>query len=85
MLRVVALVLVTLVVAWGVHSYDAIALRRIDSMSSGDYVAYARHIHEHGYLFHFTVFLIFGGFYLGLVEFIVYSLRFCTRKHKSVE
>ena len=75
--RVIALLVVTAAVAWLVQYVDASSLARMDRMSAEEYMAYQHHVHGHGYTLHFFTMLIFGGFYLGTVEFIVYVLRLC--------
>ncbi|HEV2331479.1 MAG TPA: hypothetical protein VGY56_22070 [Verrucomicrobiae bacterium] len=50
--------------------FDAAELTKIDSMSAADYVQHERELHHHSYIYHFISILVFGGFYIGAVEFI---------------
>jgi len=43
-------------------------------MSPTDYIQYQRKLHSHPFAFHFITFLILGGFYIGVVEFIAYII-----------
>lgn len=68
--KAIALVIVTTVVAWLTVRFDASALAKMNSMTPTDYVQHQRELHQHSLGYHFVVFLIFGGFYLGAVELI---------------
>jgi hypothetical protein len=81
--KTAALILLTLAGAWLMRHYDAWALTRIDSMSPAAYVEYQRHLHQHGYLYHFIILLIFGGFYLAAVEVISYVIRLLCSKRRN--
>jgi hypothetical protein len=81
----IALLGVTALVAWLIRRYDVASLARIDSMPPDAYIEYARHLHGHPYFFHFVLFLIIGGFYLGLIELIVYVLRLCVPARPAPE
>ena len=72
--KAIALILVTIGVAWLTRVMDTSALAKIDSMSPTDYILYARKLHSHPFIFHFITFLILGGFYIGLVEFFSYVI-----------
>jgi hypothetical protein len=78
--KVIALILVTIGVAWLVKSSDASALAKIDSMSPVDYIQHQRELHSHPYIVHFITFLILGGFYLGVIEFIAYLIGLAMPK-----
>ena len=80
--RLIALVLVTVAVASFIHYSDTKALVRIDSMSPDAFVAYERHLHGHSYLFHYIVFLVGGGLFLGAIEMIVYLFSLCVPSRK---
>jgi hypothetical protein len=70
--KAIALILVSIVAAWLVKRYDVSALAKIDSTSPTDYIQHQRELHQHAYAFHFIVYLIMGGFYIGVIEFIAY-------------
>ena len=72
--KVIALILVSIGVAWLMLVQDASALSKIDSMSPADYIQHQRELHHHLFVFHFITFLILGGFYIGIIEFISYVI-----------
>jgi hypothetical protein len=78
--KVIALILVSIVGAWLMLSFDASALSRLNSMSAADCVQRQRELHHHSFIFHFVGMLIFGGFYLGVVEFLSYVIGLCFPK-----
>jgi hypothetical protein len=82
--RTVALVVVTLAVAWFIHLTDGIALKRIHSMSPEAYIQRQIHLHQHSYLLHFISMLVGGGFYLGAVDLIAYLIRALLPKKETV-
>lgn len=73
--KAVALVVVTLVVAWLTLRFDVSAMAKINSMTPADYVQHQRELHQHSFGYHFVMFLIFGGFYLGAVELIGFVIH----------
>jgi hypothetical protein len=75
-----ALLVVTLCVAWMLHSSDEQAFARINSMPPAKYIAYARGLHSHSLFVHFITFLFLGGLYLAAIELIVYGLGKMARK-----
>ena len=72
--RVIALILVSIGIAWLFGRFDVSALAKINSMSPADYIQYQRGLHQHSFLHHFIVYLMLGGFYIGTVEFITYVI-----------
>jgi hypothetical protein len=72
--KVIALVLVSLCLAWLLRQYDAAALRLIDSMSTVDYIQHQRDLHSHSVYLHFLTCLICGGFFFGTIEFVAYMI-----------
>ena len=80
--QLIALVLITAAVASFMHYSDTKSLARIDSMSSEAFVAYERHLHGHSYLFHYLLFLVGGGLFLGSIEMIVYLFSLCVPSRK---
>jgi hypothetical protein len=72
--KVVALVLVSLCLAWLLRQYDAAAMHLIDSMSTADYFQHQRDLHSHSIYLHFLTCLICGGFFLGTIEFVAYMI-----------
>jgi len=78
--KVIALILVSSGIAWLALTLDASALSKIDSMSAAEYIQYQRKLHSHPFVFHFITFLILGGFYIGVVEFISYVIGLAIPK-----
>ena len=78
--KVIALILVSIGAAFLMLRFDASALAKLDSMSASDVVQHQRDIHHHAFVFHFIVYLIMGGFYLGVVEFIAYVIGLIVPK-----
>jgi len=72
--KVIALILVSIGAAWLMIRFDASALAKMDSMSPADYIQHQRELHQHAFVFHFIVYLMMGGFYLGVIEFIAYVI-----------
>jgi len=70
----VALVLVSVGVALIMQGFDASSLAKLDSMSAAAVVEHQRSLHSHSFVFHFISWLIAGGFYVGIVEFITYVI-----------
>lgn len=82
--RAIALILVTLCIAWLIHHIgDPQARRKIESMSQTDYIEYQRHIHGHSYLFTFFAVLVEIGFCLAVVEIVAFSIRALMRKRRD--
>jgi hypothetical protein len=82
--KVIALILVSLGVAGLMMGSDSSALAKIDSMSPADYIQHQRDLHHHSFVFQFIVFLILGGFYVGIVEFITYVIGLVIPKKPDV-
>jgi len=72
--KVLALVLVSICLAWLLRQYDATALHLIDSMSTADYIQHQRDLHGHSVFLHFFTCLICGGFFFGTIEFVAYMI-----------
>ena len=72
--KVIALVLVTLCIAWWMLGVDTRGLAKIDSMSAADYIQFQRGVHQHSFIFHFTILLIVGGFFVGTIDFLAYLI-----------
>jgi hypothetical protein len=72
--KVIALVLVSVCLAWLLRQYDAAALNLISSMSTADYIRHQQDLHSHSILLHFLTCLICGGFFLGTIEFVAYMI-----------
>ena len=78
--KFIALILVSVVVAFLAISADSLLLAKIDSMSAADYVAYQRTLYHHSFLHHFILWFIVGGLYIAGVEFIAYVIGLCFKK-----
>jgi len=72
--KVLALILVSICLAWLLRQYDAAALHLIDSMSAAGYIQHQRDLHSHSVFLHFFTCLVCGGFFLGTVEFVAYMI-----------
>jgi hypothetical protein len=72
--KVIALVLVSVCLAWLLRQYDATAMHLIDSMSTADYIQHQRDLHSHSVYLHFVTCLICGGFFFGTIEFVAYMI-----------
>jgi flagellar biosynthesis protein FlhB len=81
--KVIALILVSIGVAFLMLSFDASTLTKIDSMSPADYIQHQRELHQHSFVFHFVTFLILGSFYVGVVEFIAYLIGLVIPKKRD--
>jgi hypothetical protein len=82
--RAIALILVTLCIAWFVHHVaDPYARSKIDSMSQTDYIEYQRLVHGHSYLVTFFGLLVEIGFCLGVVDIVAFLIRALTRKRRD--
>ena len=68
----IALILITVGVAYLLKQQDAADLAKLDSMSTAEIIQHQRALHQHSTAFHFFTFLILGGFYLGAIEFVAY-------------
>jgi len=73
--KVLALLLISLFLAWLLGKYDAQALAMIDSMSAADYIRHQRELHGHSFALHALTCLICGGFFLGTIEFVAYMIE----------
>jgi RsiW-degrading membrane proteinase PrsW (M82 family) len=81
--RVISLVLLTLVLTWLLHRFDAHALRRIDAMAPVDFANYQRNMHSHSFLFAFVCVLLTGAIFLGLIELLALAVKALMPKTKS--
>jgi len=68
--KVVALILVSLCLAWLLRLYDSATLAKINSMAPAEYFQRQRELHSHSYFVHILSCLVAGGFFLGVVEFV---------------
>jgi hypothetical protein len=68
--KAVALILVSLCLAWLLRLYDLSSLAKINSMSPAEYIQRQRELHSHSYFAHILTCLVAGGFFLGVVEFV---------------
>ena len=78
--KVMALVLVSIGVACLMLRFDASSLAKLDTISAEELVRHERALHHHSFGFHFIVFLIIGGFYVGIVEFLTYVMGLCVKR-----
>jgi hypothetical protein len=73
--RAIALVLVSLGLAFLFHRFDASALAKIDSMAPGELVRQQREQHLHSPLFWFACTLVMGAIYLGVMDLATQLVR----------
>lgn len=67
-------------VAYLVIHTDKFVLAKMDVMSASDFLEYIRKLHQHSFHYHFTVFLLLGGAYLAVIEFIAYVIGLVFKK-----
>jgi hypothetical protein len=77
--KVIALLLISLVVAYLMMRVDVSALAKLDSISAADCIAQERALHHHSMAHHFLGALLFGGFFLGTIEFLTYLIGFAFK------
>ena len=80
--KTIALILVSIGAAWLMIHSDASTLAKLDSMSPADYVQKQRELHHHSspFVFHFLLWLLMGGFYIGVIEFFGYVIGLLFKK-----
>jgi ABC-type amino acid transport system permease subunit len=78
--KLIALLLVSIVVAFIAISADSSILAKIDSMTATEYIQSQRKLYHHSFIHHFTVWVIVGGMYVVSVEFIAYVVGLCFKK-----
>jgi hypothetical protein len=78
--KFIALISVSIVVAFIAISTDATILAKLDAMSASEYVESQRKLFHHSFLHHFVIWLIVGGLYLASVEFIAYVIGLFVKK-----
>jgi hypothetical protein len=81
--KVIALLLMSLFLAWLLGKYDAQALSMMDSMSPAEYIRHQRALHGHSFLMLAFSCLVCGGFFLGTIEFVAYLIEDLTGKRKA--
>ena len=74
--KITALILVSIGVALVMQRTDISILAKINSTSPEDYYDHARHLYQHSFLHQFLIAILFGGFFLGTVEFVAYLISF---------
>jgi hypothetical protein len=78
--KFIALLLVSVVVAFIAIGADTSILAKIDSMSATEYIDSQRKLYHHSFIHHFVLWVIVGGLYVGSVEFIAYVIGLCFKK-----
>jgi len=81
--KFIALVLISLVVSFLAMSADRLILVKLDSMSATEYVDYQRKAFQHSFFHHYVVWLVLGGCYLAMVEFVAYVIGLFFKKPAS--
>jgi uncharacterized membrane protein len=78
--RIIALILISIGMAWQMKAFDGSALAKIDTMSAADFIQHQRELHMHSGIFRFFTVLVIGGFFAGALDFISYLIsRFLRR------
>ena len=83
LLRAIACILLTFLFAWFAHITAMSQIAKMEAMSSDDYVAYQRHLHDHSYLFAYFSCLAVGGLYLGAVELVAGLFGLVLQKNRA--
>lgn len=78
--KFIALLLVSIVVAFITVSVDNTVLTKLNSISAAEYVELQRKLYHHSFLHHFILWVIIGGLYIASVEFITYVISRFTKK-----
>jgi hypothetical protein len=78
--KFIALVLISIVVAFLTLGADSSLLAKIDSMSATEYIEYQRKLYHHSYWHHFLLWLVIGGLYVASVEFFAYVIGLFVKK-----
>ena len=78
--KFIALILVSVAVAFVAVSTDTSILTKLDSMSATDYVEYQRKLYHQTFVHHLILWLIVGALYVTSVEFIAYVIGLCVKK-----
>jgi hypothetical protein len=78
--KFIALLLVSVGVAFIAIDADREVLAKADSMSAANFIAYVRGLHNHTFVYHYVVMFIVGGLFVASVEFIAYVIGFCFKK-----
>ena len=78
--KFIALLLVSVGVAFIAISTDSTILAKLDSMTATEYVESQRKLYHHSFLHHFILWVIVGGLYVASVEFIAYVIGLCFKK-----
>ena len=68
--KFIALLLVSIVVAFIAIDADTSILKKMDSMTAAEYIQYQRKLHNASFIHHFIIWVIVRGLYVASVEFI---------------
>jgi hypothetical protein len=81
--KFIALILVSVVVAFIAIWADGLILAKIDSMSAAEYIEHQRKLYHHSFVHHFVLWVIVGGLYIAGVEFIAYVIGLCFKQKSA--
>lgn len=73
--KLLALIVVSVGVAWWLRSYDVRTLAKMDTMTADEFVAHQRSVHHHGAMLHFVSAFICGAIYIGAIECLAFLFR----------
>ncbi len=79
----VALIVVTCGMALLMHHFDQSMLMKLDSMSASDFIQHERSTYNHSIVNRFIFMLLFGGFYLGVVDFLTYLIALFFKRREE--
>jgi hypothetical protein len=78
--KVIALILVSVGMAFQMKQFDAASLAKMDSMPVADFMKHEHGLHMHSPLYWFFAVLVIGGFFVGAVDFIAYIIELFLKK-----
>ena len=82
--KFIALLLVSIAVAFIAISADTAVIAKADSMTSADFIAYVRGLHQHSFVHIYVIFFIANGLFLASVEFVAYVIGLCFKRKPAV-
>jgi len=78
--KFIALILVSVCLAFIAMSADGTNLAKLDSMSAANFVEFQRKLYHHSFFYHYIIWLVIGGIYIASVEFFAYVIGLLFKK-----
>ena len=78
--KFIALLIVCAAASFFAIDADNRILSKADSMSSADFIAYARGLFQHSFIHHYILLFLTCGLFLACVEFLAYVIGLLFRK-----